>query len=180
MQADIYDMPFQNGCFDKIFCLGVLQHTPNIDNAFEKLPPLLKPGGNLVLDVYRKHSGIRRIFETSYWVRPFTTRIAPERLYYLVTRYMRGMWPIAKVINKIPRYGRSLNATLLIADYRGVYDLSEDLLLEWAILDTFDKLQAAYDKPQPIDTVEKWFADAGLRDVHVGYGYDVIFGVGTK
>ena len=33
---------------------------------------------------------------------------------------------------------------LLIADYRGILDLSEEQLKEWAILDTFDVLSPMY------------------------------------
>jgi len=42
------------------------------------------------------------------------------------------------------RYRRTLNWMLLIADYRGILDLSEEQLKEWAILDTFDVLSPMY------------------------------------
>ena len=31
-QASIYEMPFSDNSFDKVFCLGVLQHTPNFQS----------------------------------------------------------------------------------------------------------------------------------------------------
>jgi len=69
---------------------------------------------------------------------------------------------------------------LLVADYRGVYDLPEDILREWAILDTFDLLSPAYGQPQTLKTVREWFKEAGLCDVEANYGYNGIEGRGVK
>src|SRR5437763_11214620 len=44
VQADIYAMPFHSWYFDKVFCFGVLQHTPDVRQAFLALPPMLKAG----------------------------------------------------------------------------------------------------------------------------------------
>jgi hypothetical protein len=61
-----------------------------------------------------------------------------------------------------------------------MYKLSEEMLKEWAILDTFDMLSPAYDSPQFIETVQKWFKNANLCDVDVHYGYTGIGGRGKK
>src|SRR5690606_34845273 len=37
LQCDIFDMPFREGAFDFVFCHGVLQHTPNPEQAFRAL-----------------------------------------------------------------------------------------------------------------------------------------------
>ena len=36
-QADINNIPFKNDCFDYVFCIGVLQHTPDPKKAFFSL-----------------------------------------------------------------------------------------------------------------------------------------------
>lgn len=180
VQADIYHMPFMKNSFDKIFCFGVLQHTPNVQEAFFKLPSYLKPGGNLAIDVYRKLWGFKQLLVTKYWVRPFTKNITPEMLYSWCKRYVEFMWPLAKLFSRIPYIGRRLNWKLLIADYRGVFNLSEVMLKEWAILDTFDMLSPVYDYPQTIETVKNWFKDAHMINVEVSYGYNGIEGRGTK
>ena len=184
VQADIYRLPFADASFDRLFCLGVLQHTPDVRRSFMALPRPLKSGGSLVVDVYDKHGGVFGLLEffyrTYYWVRPLTRRVPPERLYGWVRRYIRTMWPVAKVINKIPLLGRRLNRMLLIADYRGRYDLTEDQLLQWSILDTFDMLSPAYDQRQTLDTVRGWFRDTPLCEVDVHYGHNGIEGRGTK
>lgn len=179
VQADIYEMPFKRGYFDNLFCIGVLQHTPKPKEAFMVLPSFLKQGGSITIDVYRKFKGLRRIVETKYWVRPITKRINLEQLYIWCKRYIEMMWPLAKTINKFPR-GKNINWMLLIADYIGRYGLSNEMAKEWAILDTFDMLSPRYDNPQTLETVRKWFADAGLADIDVHYGYNGIEGRGVR
>jgi len=184
VQADIFKLPFRENFFDKLFCFGVLQHTPDVEQAFMSFPRYLKSGGILVMDVYDKKKGIRgllkRLSITRYWIRPVTKNIPPDKLYNLCKRYIEFMWPIAKIINKIPYIGKALNWRLLIADYRGDYNLSEKMLKEWAILDTFDMLSPTYESLQYIETVQKWFSNAGMRDIDVCYGYNSIEGRGIK
>lgn len=177
VQGDIYAMPFKANFYDRLFCIGVLQHTPDVERAFFSLPKYLKPGGHLVIDVYRKNW--RYMLTTHYWVRPITRRLPHETLYKLCEKYVRLMWPIARLINKLPK-GNLINWAILIADYRGIYRLSEEMLKEWSILDTFDDLAAFYRNPQSLKTVRKWFEDAGLGNIEVHYGYNGIEGRGTK
>lgn len=178
-QADVYNMPFRKNFFDKLFCFGVLQHTPDPQKAFLLLPNYLKRGGNIVIDVYKKISGIRGLFQTKYWVRPLTKKIRPELLYKISSNYVKFMWPMSQLIHKLP-YGRQINWLLLVADYRDVYDLSEDILKEWAVLDTFDVLSPVYDNAQTLETVRQWFNKSNLSEVEVHYGYNGIEGRGKK
>ena len=162
VQADIYRMPFRPQTFDRVFCFGVLQHTPDPSLAFAQLPVSLKPGGAVAIDVYLKYTGIKGLLDTKYWARPFTRRIPPQILYPIVSGYVRVMWPLVSLLGQIPRIGIRISRKLLIADHRDIFALSEDQLREWAILDTFDTLSPAYDYPQRPETVERWFQDAGL------------------
>ena len=45
LQADLHEIPFTSEFFDKVFCYGVLQHTPDPRRAFLSLIPFLKSGG---------------------------------------------------------------------------------------------------------------------------------------
>lgn len=179
IQADVYNMPFRKEFFDKLFCFGVLQHTPDPQKAFLLLPGYIKTGGDIAIDVYKKIPGIRGLLQTKYWVRPFTKKLRPELLYKISSNYVKFMWPICRLIHKLP-YGRQINWLLLVADYRDVYDLSEDILREWAILDTFDVLSPAYDDAQTLETVRHWFDKSNLSQVEVHYGYNGIEGRGKK
>jgi ubiquinone/menaquinone biosynthesis C-methylase UbiE len=51
-QASIYEMPFHDNSFDKVFCFGVLQHTPDFDASVKALIKKAKPGGEIVVDFY--------------------------------------------------------------------------------------------------------------------------------
>ena len=179
IQADIYKIPFHKKSFDKLFCIGVLQHTPNVKGAFNQLPLFLKKGGKLVIDVYKVYPFYIQIFLTKYWIRLITKNINPELLYKITSNYIKLMWPLSKIINKLP-YGRNINWLLFIADYRGMFKLNDSLLKQWAILDTFDMLSPAYDSPQKIETVKEWFKNSELENIDIHYGYNGIEARATK
>ena len=52
LQGDIYGLPLQPEGFDFVYCLGVLQHTPDVKASFMALTRQVKRGGRLVVDVY--------------------------------------------------------------------------------------------------------------------------------
>ena len=54
VQGDLLRPPFAPGSFDRIYSLGVLDHTPDPRAAFLVLARLLKPGGRIVIWVYPK------------------------------------------------------------------------------------------------------------------------------
>lgn len=176
VQGNIYAMPFKRMMFDKLFCLGVLQHTPDPFRAFMSLLPYVKHGGNIAVDVYKKT--MDAYISLKYYVRPFTRNMAPERLYRLTRRYVDFMWPFCNLIRRIPKIGRMINWALLVADHsnRG---LKGEILKEWAYLDTFDMLSPRYDNPQTIQMVNRWFLKGGVHDIEVQYGYNGIEGRGT-
>ena len=160
VQGDLFQMPFPKGLADRLFCFGVLQHTPNPRLGFEGLADYVRPGGTVVADIYAK-TFVRYALATKYWVRPLTRRMPPALLYRLTTRYVDFMWPLARKIRQIPRLGRSLNWRLLIGDYSDV-TADDDVLRDWARLDTFDMLSPRYDKPASFKTVKQWCSDVGL------------------
>ena len=179
-QADIYKLPFKRNFFDRIFCFGVLQHTPDVHKAFLSLPTYLKPGGNLVVDVYKKYHLLKRLLVTKYWVRPFSTKIDSSKLYHWCERYVNFMWPLTKLFNKIPKIGRHVNWSLFVADFRNNYPLSEKVAREWAILDTFDRLSPVYDQPQRLKNLQGWFEEANFEKIEINYGYNGIEGRGVS
>ncbi len=184
VQGNIYSMPFKKSFFDKLFCFGVLQHTPNVKKAFISLPPFLKPGGELVVDIYKKT--LLSFFSTKFYIRPITKRMNPNKLYKYIQSYIDFMWSFCSVIRKIPKIGTTINWMLLVADHSRCdcsewhLDLNEDMLKEWTYLTTFDLLSPIYDSPQKIETVQKWFGDTNLIDIDVAYGYNGIEGRGKR
>jgi SAM-dependent methyltransferase len=166
VQADIFAMPFRPQSFDRVFCFGVLQHTPSPSRAFAALPAVLKAGGALCADIY-KVSFWRTIVQTKYWVRPFTRRMNPDRLYSRVQRWVDFMWPLANIIRRLPK-GYAINWRLLVADY-SFLGLQGKMLKEWSYLDTFDMLAPRYDRPATRDTFRRWAVQANLTDIDAYY-----------
>jgi len=174
VQADIFAPPFEPGSFDKVFCFGVLQHTPDPRRAFESVVRMVRPGGSLATDIY-KRTFFSTILHTKYVARLVTRRIDPSRLYRWVKRWVDLMWPLAGIIRRIPRVGPSINWRLLIADYSSI-GLPAHLLKEWAYLDTFDMLAPRYDTPATLKTFRSWFDEADLEEIDVRYGHNGIQG----
>ena len=166
VQADVFSMPFRSGTFDRLFCFGMLQHTPDPRRAFQALPRVLKSGGALCADIY-KISLARAVLHTKYWVRPFTRNMNPDRLYARVRAWVDLMWPVARVIRSLPK-GYAINWRLLVADY-SVLGLKGQMLKEWSYLDTFDMLAPRYDRPATLSMFRRWATDIGLIEIEAEY-----------
>jgi len=182
LQADIYHIPLQKSYFDKIFCFGVLQHTPDPKRAFMSLIPYLKPGGEIAIDIY--DLTFRAFVNPKYWLRPITKRLPSEQLYKLVQKLVPKFFPVKMwITEKIP-FGKYFAFFIPIAYHKGFLPHADKLtyerLLEWSILDTFDKFAPKYDKPQRISAVRKWFVEAGLKNIELCYGPNGIIGRGIK
>lgn len=173
-QGDIYDMPFDDGLFDFVFCYGVLQHTPDPGRAFHALLSKLRPGGRLSFDYYRKLPYPSCFSTPKYLWRPVSTRISPDRLFRLVSWYVPKWLPIDTVLKsilfKIPRLGPMIAGLIPIPCWNHLHmGLSSRQRLEWAILNTFDALGARYDRPMTVAEVERMVLGPG-RDVRVFIG----------
>jgi SAM-dependent methyltransferase len=164
-QADIYALPFAPETFDFIYSLGVLQHTPDVKKALCSLPPFLKYGGKLTVDLYLKNWAMW--LHPRVWLRPFTTRIEAGRLFHLVERMAPHLLSLSKAVGRVPIAGRGLRRFIPVANYEGVFGLSDPQLQEWAVLDTFDWLAPKYDQPQTARTLESWLAETGLSEIEV-------------
>jgi hypothetical protein len=68
---------------------------------------------------------------------------------------------------RVPGLGRVLQRAIPVANYTGRLSLSSEQLREWAVLDTFDWLSAAYDQPQTPEALTRWYREAGLVDVEI-------------
>lgn len=177
VQADIYKLPFKAEQFDFVYSLGVLQHTPDVRRAFMGLPALLKPGGCLVVDLYLR--GLGSLLHPKRWLRPISRRIKPDRLFEIVERWAPALLSISRTVGRIPLIGRYLRRLIPVANYQGVYPLSEELLLEWAVLDTYDWLSPRYDHPQTTATLRAWLMEADLQDADV-FKVDHLTGRGRR
>lgn len=168
-QADIYNLPFNIECFDLVICLGVIQHTPNVEKSFNELVKYVKPGGKLVIDVYAKNW--KTIFNTRFWFRPITKRLNSEFLLRIVNWYVPIWFPLSSIFIKLPYLGKFLAQLLPISNYTLQYPfMSKKDLLSWAILDTFDMLSPKYDNPQSLNALHRYAMNNQLVIEYLGKG----------
>jgi 2-polyprenyl-3-methyl-5-hydroxy-6-metoxy-1,4-benzoquinol methylase/uncharacterized protein YbaR (Trm112 family) len=174
-QCDILNLPFAPGAFDRVVCLGVLQHTPDPRASFFNLASMVRPGGELAVDVYTR--SIASLLHWKYALRPFTTRMHPEKLYQWVSRLTPPLVPLSGMLRRA--FGRPGARLLPIAEY-SYLGLSDTINKEWAILDTFDMYSPAHDHPQSLRTLTSWFQSAGFDEVTVRYGANGVTGKGRR
>ena len=165
VQGDIYALPFEPGSFDFVYCLGVLQHTPDVRKAFLSILPYVRRSGRVAVDVYP--SFVRFAQFSKYALRPVTTRMSPARLLPLVETMIAALLPVSRAIARIPVLGRRLRYAIPVANHEPDFPLTPEQLREWAVLDTYDMLAPAHDHPQGARTLRSWFEKAGLQEVRV-------------
>lgn len=178
VQADMFSLPFKPGIFDKIFCFGVIQHTPNPRGAFESLPRFAKQGGEVIIDVY----ALERMtpFNPRYVIRPVTKRIPRALLYRFISLAVPVLLPIKSFLRRVPVFGRYVAGIIPVANYIGTYPLTPAQHVEWSILDTFDALSPQYDDPQSLERVQAWFDGSELVRTRIWMPYvSLITGLGV-
>jgi SAM-dependent methyltransferase len=179
VQADLYDLPFKFEFFDKVFCYGVLQHTPDVKGAFMSLLPYLKAGGKIAVDVYRKMPWTTR-WTAKYWYRPLTKRLPRSVIHQILAWYIPWWIPVDNFFQRIPVARQVVPAIVPCWNYSGMLPVSSEQIKIWAILDTFDALTPEYDSPQSKESVQSWFEAAGLSAIDVREGGNGILGNASK
>lgn len=56
VQADAEELPFANESFDVVFSWGVIMMSTDMERALRELVRVLRPGGQLILMLYNRHS----------------------------------------------------------------------------------------------------------------------------
>jgi Methylase involved in ubiquinone/menaquinone biosynthesis len=166
-QASIYEMPFPEGSFDKVFCLGVLQHTPSFEGSIRALVQAAKRGGEIVVDFYPIKGWWSKI-TAKYMLRPILQNVSHDRLLGLIERNVDWLITTHQALTKIGV--GALTRFLPICDLRLLpATLSKAQLREWAVLDTFDMFSPEYDNPQRIGTVREMFERNGADVTFAGF-----------
>jgi hypothetical protein len=95
----------------------------------------------------------------------------PETLLRIVKFYIPLYLPLDTRIRMIPRIGSLLVALIPIPcwNYLGI-GLTREQRRDWAILDTFDALGAAYDQPKTLQEVREMVASPENAETEVCHG----------
>ena len=168
-QASIYEMPFAKAQFDKVICIGVLQHTPEVKKSVLALIEMAKPGAELIVDFYPITGWWTKV-NAKYLLRPFTRKMSHEKLYKKIDRNIDWLMKTYRFFSRVG-VGKLINRFLPICDIDGTLPkgLPKNQLRELCVLDTFDMFSPQYDQPQKIKTVVKWFQQNGMEEVWGGF-----------
>jgi SAM-dependent methyltransferase len=159
-QASIYEMPFPDARFDKVLCLGVLQHTPDFEESVRALVRKARPGGEIVVDFYPIRGWWTKL-HAKYLLRPLTRRMKRDQLLRMIERNVDWMMELSKGLE---RAGLGIFRRFLpIVDFMNAMPsgLTPEQLREWVVLDTFDMFSPEHDHPQRLWRVASMFERAG-------------------
>ena len=162
IQASLFNLPLREGVFDGVYCMGVIQHTPEPGLLMQSLPRFLKPGGRLAYNFYEE--GLwRRLQLIKYGLRLVSPFLPIGATLTLSKILVSIFFPITRRLNSIPKI-RLLNHFIPIA---AIHDpqLTKEQQRTWTLLDTFDWYGARYEKRQKHDAVAKILESAGLGKV---------------
>lgn len=174
-QANLYHIPLPEGMFDKVYCLGVLQHCPDVKKAFMSLLPFVKSGGELVVDCYQRNPQ-RDWLNLKYIVRSCVWWMNKKQLYWFCKTTISIGYEVKLFFSRIPVVGKHLADLIPIGalHYEPEYVFTKAELKENKVLSMFDMLSPAYDKPQDLKTVEAWAYEAGLVILSLTVGFNGI------
>ena len=165
VQASIYELPFREGTFDRAYCIGVAQHTPDPAKSLRSIGKLVKPDGEIAVTIYERKRWYTLAY-SKYWLRPLTKRMSKESLLKLIQRVMPVAFPVTDVLFRIPVLGRVFMFAIPVANYVHEKQLNRDQRYAWAILDTFDMLSPHYDQPMTEEEASAALAEAGIREIN--------------
>ena len=168
-QADITRLPFARRRFDVVFCLGVIQHTPDPERTISCLYDHVAPGGWLVIDHYRFR--VRWYLRTAPYVRWVLKRLSPDAGMRATERIVDAFLPLHRRFHSTPVLSTLLNRVSPVLQYYREYpDLDDRLQREWALLDTHDALTDWFKHYRSKRALERVLRDLGLADIWAAEG----------
>ena len=170
LQASLLDLPLKTDFFDIVFCHRVLQHTPNPPQVLRSLLKFIKPNGNVFIHSYS--NSFFQLMRWKYFLRPFTTRMDPEKLYLKIKNSSAFYFKLTNSLMKAGKIGKAIDHFFIpFLNYRHVPEFSrkdDDWIIEYGVHDTFDALSPKYDQPISKSKLRK-IADEVLLSKIVDY-----------
>lgn len=184
-QADVRRLPVRKGEFDVVFCVGVIQHTPDPEETIHLLFECLANGGLLVIDHYSDeypHNLMQRALRASL------TSMTPERSFNWCKRIVALAWPLHRVMAPMSRmklvwrlHEAFLKHISPVVDHQFNYtELSPQLIYEWSLLDTHDTLTDTYKHIRTKEQIENCLANLGLEVLRCQAGGNGVEAIAKK
>lgn len=173
VQADIRAIPFEQGSYDYVVCLGVLQHTPDTEQSIDKLWQMVRPGGRLIIDHYRwtRFQLPPPIGGAGSVYRQIILRRPPAKRWPAVKRIVDFWFPIYWRYRE-SRWARRILARIGgINFYYGELPLqSREAFYEWALLDTHDAMTDHYKRHRNVGSIRRTLERLGAEEIHAWAG----------
>jgi len=164
VQASLYELPFRDRQFDFVYCIGVIQHTPDPKKSVLSLLDKVTVGGNVGLWIYElTWKAYMGTMAFKNFLRPWTKRWSIARLERFSDRVERLCWPVLCWARHRGKFGRAIMRMLPAASaHIQAVPLSDADFREWVRLDTFDMYSPAHDHAQTFTRVKSWLEEAGF------------------
>jgi 2-polyprenyl-3-methyl-5-hydroxy-6-metoxy-1,4-benzoquinol methylase len=167
LQADVLHLPFAPRQYDLVFCLGVIQHTPDSERAIAALFEQVRPGGWLVIDHYTHD--LSWYTKTAPLVRRVLRRLPPENAFKWVERMVKFLFPLHRAVRG-SRIAQALVSRLSpVITYFHHYDLPEQFYRQWAVLSTHDSLTDRYKRRRTRGQIRRVLEELGGSDIACVY-----------
>lgn len=165
-QADILALPFAPRSYDIVFCLGVVQHTPDPERTIAALYEQVRPDGWLVVDHYSRR--LQWWLSTAPAFRAVLKRLPDDS-------GLAATDAVVKLLLPLHRRSRGALATVVrrVSPVQAYYDklpLDDDQQYEWALLDTHDALRDWHKHFRSPGQVRATLERLGLVDVWCATG----------
>lgn len=162
VQADAFNLPFKEKCFDYVYCLGVLQHMHQPGDGFSHLARQPHEGGILLVNVYQSS-------------RPVLTGIL-EALRKITVKMPLKMLNRFCFVMAVPDYA-------IILAWKALKNLSLGRFLDpvvpqrikvysqynfkTVVADWFDRLACPVKKHYSQEDLASWYEKEGYKDIRV-------------
>jgi 2-polyprenyl-3-methyl-5-hydroxy-6-metoxy-1,4-benzoquinol methylase len=156
VQADLRNLPFRPGTFDFVYCIGVLQHTPEPMQTLSALARLVSRHGRLGLWAYERT--IVALLHPKYLLRPLLGRLDPPMLYTFVRWYVPKLLPLARLLARFGAPRGVIERLIPVAFRDDITGISNERATDWSILDTYDWFSPQYDRPLTWKAVRRLLA----------------------
>jgi SAM-dependent methyltransferase len=147
VQADLLDLPLAESCFDFVFSIGVLHHSPDARRAFGQIARRVKPGGRLAVWLYRKNTLPQEWLNSA--LRAVSTR--------LPARILEPVCVGLAVFGSVPVLNKSLNKVANFSNHP-----------DWTlrVCDNFDWYAPRYQSHHTADELKRWFQEEAFENVN--------------